>query len=90
MSSGGAGNEMTAQPQYPQVNPRTDREGCPWVYRYRADEVQPDGSVKRMRKYYEIGPSTGEGALTREEAEAARDRFLAERNALFRGLSGSV
>ena len=64
----------------PQVHPRTDRPGQPWVFRYWTDEAQPDGAVRRSRRYREIGPSEGEAALTREEAEAARDRFLAERN----------
>ena len=72
---------MTRRVSYPQVQPRADRPGCPWVFRYWAEEPQPDGSRKRVRRYQEIGPSSGEQAVTREEAEAARDRFLLERNA---------
>jgi integrase len=65
----------------PQVQPRTERPGSPWVFRYWVKERQPDGTVARVRKYHEAGPSQGRGALTKEEAEAARDRFLAGHNA---------
>jgi integrase len=43
--------------------------------------VQPDGSVKTLRKYQEIGPSKGEGAITKKLAEVARDEFLSKLNA---------
>jgi len=71
---------MSSRPQQPRVHLRADRRGRPWVFRYRTDELQPDGSRKPIRKYYEIGPSLGEGALTKDEAEATRDRFLSELN----------
>ena len=45
------------------------------------DVVQPDGSVKTVRKYQEIGPSKGEGAFTKKQAELERDKFLAKLNA---------
>jgi hypothetical protein len=66
---------MKRLPQ-PRVDPRTDRPGAPWVFRYQAHEIQPDGSVKVVRKYREIGPSKGRGALTRKQAEARRDELL--------------
>ena len=75
------GLRVTARVQHPQVKPRKDRAGWPWVYRYRADEIQPDGSVKTLRKYQEIGPSKGDGAITKKVAEIARDVFLAKLNA---------
>src|SRR4029079_1197718 len=40
-----------------------------------------DGSLKTLRKYQEVGPSKGDGAITRKEAEIERDRFLAKLNA---------
>jgi integrase len=46
------------------------------VFRYQAHEIQPDGSVKVVRKYREIGPSKGRGALTRKQVEARRDELL--------------
>lgn len=72
---------MKARVQHPQVKPRKDRAGWPWVFRYWADEVQPDGSVKALRKYLEIGPSKGDGAITKKQAEIERDKFLAKLNA---------
>lgn len=75
------GLRVTARVQHPQVKPRKDRAGWPWVFRYRADEIQPDGSVKTLRKYQEIGPSKGTGAITKKQAEIERDAFLAKLNA---------
>ena len=72
---------MKARVQHPQVKPRKDRAGWPWVFRYWADEARPDGSVKTLRKYQEIGPSKGNGAITKKQAEVERDKFLAQLNA---------
>jgi integrase len=67
--------------QHPQVKPRKDRQGSPWVFRYWLDEVQPDGTVKTLRKYPAVGISKGEGAITKKQAEVERDKFLAKLNA---------
>jgi integrase len=75
------GLRVKARVQHPQVKPRTDRKGRPWVFRYWADEVQPDGSVKTLRRYHEIGPSQGAEALTKKQAEIERDKVLAKLNA---------
>lgn len=75
------GLRVQARVQHPQVKPRKDRQSWPWVFRYRQDEIQPDGSVKILRKYQEVGPSKGEGALTKKQAEVERDKFLAKLNA---------
>jgi integrase len=75
------GLRVKAHVQHPQVKPRKDRSGWPWVFRYRADEVQLDGTVKTLRKYQEIGPSKGQGAITKKQAEIERDKFLAKLNA---------
>src|SRR5438128_6615334 len=72
---------VKARVQHPQVKPRKDREGWPWVFRYWHDEIQSDGSVKTLRKYQEVGPSKGDGASTKKQAEVERDRFLAKLNA---------
>jgi len=74
------GLRVKARVQHPQVKPRKDREGWPWVFRYRADEVQPDGSVRTLRKYQVVGPSKGDNAITKRQAEFARDQFLAKLN----------
>ena len=72
---------MKARVQHPQVKPRKDRQGYPWVFRYWSDEVQPDGCIKTLRKYQSAGPSKGEGAITKKQAEIERDKFLAKLNA---------
>ena len=75
------GLRVKARVQHPQVKPRKDRAGWPWVFRYRADEIQSDGTVKTLRKYQEVGPSKGDGAITKKQAEIQRDKFLAKLNA---------
>jgi integrase len=66
--------------QHPQVKQRKDRPGRPWVFRYWHDALQPDGSVKTLRKYQEVGNSKGEGAITKKQAEVERDKYLAKIN----------
>jgi integrase len=75
------GLRVKARVQHPQVKPRKDRKGCPWVFRYWHDDVQSDGSIKTLRKYYEIAPSKGAAAITKKQAEIERDKFLAKLNA---------
>src|SRR6266436_2730039 len=75
------GLRVKARVQHPQVKPRKDREGWPWVFRYWNDEIQSDGSVKALRKYQEVGPSKGDGSLTKKQAEVERDKILAKLNA---------
>src|SRR5712672_2219229 len=75
------GLRVKARVQHPQVKPRKDREGWPWVFRYWHDEIQSDGSTKTLRKYQEVAPSKGEGAITKKQAEVERDKFLAKLNA---------
>jgi integrase len=75
------GLHVKARVQHPQVKPRKDRQGSPWVFRYWADEIGLDGCMRTVRKYQVVGPSKGEGAITKKEAEIERDRFLAKLNA---------
>ena len=75
------GLHVKARVQHPQVKPRKDRDGWPWVFRYRADEVRPDGGVKTRRKYQALGPSKGDRAISKKQAEIERDKFLAKLNA---------
>ena len=75
------GMRVKARVQHPQVKPRKDREGWPWVFRYWADEVQPDGTIRTLRKYQAVGPSKGDRAITKKQAEIERDKFLAKSNA---------
>lgn len=67
--------------QHPMVHERKDRGNYYWFFRYYADEIQRDGSVKTTRKFYTIGPSRGEGAIGKRQAEIERDKFLAKLNA---------
>jgi len=75
------GLRVKARVQHPEVTQRKDRQSRPWIFRYRDDQIQPDGSVKTLRKYHEIGPSKGEGAITKKQAEVERDKVLAKLNA---------
>ncbi len=75
------GLRVKVRVQHPQVKQRKDRQGHPWVFRYWSDEIQPDGTAKTRRKYEAVGPSKGEGALTKKQAEIERDKFLAKLNA---------
>jgi hypothetical protein len=75
------GQRVKVRVQHPQVKPRKDRQGWPWVFRYWHDEVQPDGTLKALRKYQAVGPSKGEDAITKKQAEVERDKFLAKLNA---------
>src|ERR1017187_5487227 len=75
------GLRVKARVQHPQVKPRKDRAGWPWVFRYYDDAIQPDGSVKVLRRYHEIAPSKGEGAITKKQAEVERDKVLGKLNA---------
>ena len=75
------GLRVKARVQHPEVKPRKDRKGWPWIFHYRADELQPDGSMKTLRKYHEIAPSKGDGGITKKHAEIERDQFLAKLNA---------
>lgn len=58
---------------------RTDRPGHPF-FRYWADELQPDGTLKTFRRYCELGPSVGTDKITRKQAELKRDNVLAPLN----------
>jgi integrase len=74
------GLRVKARVQHPKVTQRKDRPGWPWIFRYYADELQPDGSTKVLRRYYEIAPSKGDGAISKKQAEIERDKFLAKQN----------
>jgi integrase len=67
--------------QHPKVHERKDRGSFYWFFRYRHDELLPDGSIKTTRKFHTIGPSRGENAIPKKQAEIKRDAFLAELNA---------
>lgn len=75
------GLRVKARVQHPRVTQRKDRPAWPWIFRYYADELQPDGSTKVVRRYHEIAPSKGEGAITKRQAEVERDKVLAKLNA---------
>jgi integrase len=74
------GARLTRRVQHPKVHERKDRGTHYWFFRYRKDDVQPDGTVKTSRKFHMIGSSRGVGALTKKQAEIERDNFLAELN----------
>jgi integrase len=75
------GVRLKQRVQHPKVHERKDRGSYYWFFRYRYDELRPDGLIKTTRKFHTIGPSRGENAIPKKQAEAKRDAFLAELNA---------
>src|SRR5580704_7522042 len=74
------GVRLKQRVQHPSVIERKDRGQHYRFFRYREDELLPNGIVKPRRRFHTIGPSRGEGALGKKQAEIERDRFLAELN----------
>ena len=66
--------------QHPKVH-RDDTKDRNWFFRYYVDEIQPDGSMKPVRKKYICGPSKGKDAISQKAAEIVRDGELAKVNA---------
>jgi len=75
------GVRLKQRVQHPKVHERKDRRSYYWFFRYRHDKLLPNGSIKTTRKFHTIGPSRGENALAKRQAEIKRDAFLAEINA---------
>lgn len=75
------GVKLKRRVQHPKIHERKDRGNYYWFFRYYADEIQSDGSVKTLRKFHILGPSRGENAIGKREAEIERDKFLAKLNA---------
>src|SRR5271165_4039766 len=75
------GVRLKQRVQHPKVHERKDRASYYWFFRYRQDELRPDGTIKVTRKFHTIGPSRGENAIAKKQAESRRDAFLAEVNA---------
>jgi integrase len=75
------GVKLPQRVQHPKIHERKDRGGHYWFFRYRHDELLPDGKIKTTRKFHTIGPSQGENAIPKKKAETKRDAFLADLNA---------
>jgi integrase len=75
------GVRLKQRVQHPKIHERKDRGSYYWFFRYRRDDLLPNGSIKTTRKFHTIGPSRGENALTKKQAESKRDTFLVELNA---------
>jgi integrase len=71
--------KLKTRVQHPKIHECKDWAKPYWFFRYWHDEVH--GPRKSTRKRQIIGPSKGDGALTRKQAEVERDRFLAKINA---------
>ncbi len=69
------GVKLRRRVQHPKIHERKDRGNYYWFFRYYADEIQSDGSVKTLRKFHMLGPSRGENAIGKREAEIERDKF---------------
>jgi len=75
------GLKVKVRVQHPKILEAKFREGWKWFFRYYADDVQADGSVKTLRKKQAVGFSRGGDKITKKEAEVERDKFLAKLNA---------
>ena len=75
------GLRVKARVQHPQVKPRKDRQGWPWVFRYWADEIQPDGTSRLCGNTKRSVPARAKARITKKQAEIERDKFLAKLNA---------
>jgi integrase len=75
------GLKVKVRVQHPKILEAKFREGWMWFFRYYADEVQADGSVKTIRKKQAVGLSRVDGKITKKDAEVKRDKFLAKLNA---------
>ena len=75
------GLKVKVRVQHPKILEAKFREGWMWFFRYYADDVQADGSVKTVRKKHAVGLSRGDGKVTKKQAEVERDKFLAKLNA---------
>jgi integrase len=52
-----------------------------WFFRYYADDIESDGSLRTTRKKHAVGRSRDGGRITKKQAEVERDKFLAKINA---------
>ena len=75
------GVRLSQRVQHPRVQECRDRKNPYWFFRYRHDELLPDGTIKPRRKRHIIGSSRGPNAIGKKQAEIERDKFLAELNA---------
>ncbi len=78
--TGGVG--LPQRVQHPKVNECRDRGTPYWFFRYREDQLLPDGTIKTLRKRHIVGPSKGPNAIGKKQAELERDQFLAGVNAI--------
>lgn len=74
------GLKLKTRVQHPKVHERKDRQGHSWFFRAWVEEPQPGGTAKTTRKFFTIGPSKGERALTKKQAEIERDKLLLKLN----------
>src|SRR5579885_2415314 len=74
------GSQLKTRVQHPEVHERKDRGEYYWFFRYRKDEIQPDGTVRTTRAFKTLGPSKGKDAWTITKAREERDKFLADLN----------
>jgi integrase len=75
------GLKVKVRVQHPKILEAKFREGWMWFFRYYADDVQADGSIKTVRKKHAVGLSRGDDKITKKQAEVERDKFLAKQNA---------
>jgi hypothetical protein len=71
------GSTLPTHLQRPQVQECLDRGSPYWFFRYWEEQSLPDCGRKTSRKRHILAPSQGRYAISKRQAETARDRFLA-------------
>jgi integrase len=73
------GRKLHISVQHPKVLERTDRDHH-WFFRAWVHEPNSDGTVRRIRRYFGLGPSRGPNSLSKKQADIARDKILMKLN----------
>lgn len=74
------GVKVIARVQHPKIHTDTTKNRN-YFFRYRVDEIQPDGTTKPIRKKHICGPSKGPDKISLDRAKLIRDEEMRKHNA---------
>jgi integrase len=75
------GVHVKARVQHPEIHTDTTKKRN-YFFRYWTDEIQPDRSLKPIRKKHICGPSKGDDKISYKQAELIRDEEMKKHNAV--------
>ena len=75
------GVRLKQRVQHPKVHERKDRGSYYWFFRYRHDELLPNGTIKTTRKFHTIGSKPGRRRHRQEASGKQAGQLPAEQNA---------